>query len=227
MTVLLILLTIVVLLAADYLLERSTARGHLRHTVSISATSSPEWHIPPDASLAHNHLWIRTNHHGIITVGIDELLGRLIRPVEQIHLPGAGSTVAPASREISFHQNGKVLSVAPPVTGRVVVVNKKVLQNPELAATDPYERGWLMKMQPEKNSMPKEQFLVADPKAWLRNQLTLMREFFAERLSGPQFATRQDGGEPVAMLLKQCNSKVWKDFEQSFTTLHSNFSPQI
>ena len=81
-------------------------------------------------------------------------------------------------------------------------------------------------LQPEKNTMPKEQFFVADPKEWLRNQLRLMREFFAERMSGPQFATMQDGGEPVAMLLKQCDSNVWKDFEQSFTTLHSNFSPQ-
>ncbi len=43
---------------------------------------------------------------------------------------------------------GKILYISTPVAG-VVFFNPEAKQNPSLASTDPYDKGWLFRVQPE------------------------------------------------------------------------------
>ena len=54
---------------------------------------------------------------------------------------------------------------------------------------------------------------------WLRKQTELAKEFLTVRTPQAAFVTMQDGGVPVDGLLKNYDTHVWEEFQQSFVTL--------
>ena len=51
-------------------------------------------------------------------------------------------------QDVVFAITGKILYISTPVAG-VVSFNPEAKQNPSLASQDPYEKGWLFRIQPE------------------------------------------------------------------------------
>ena len=51
-------------------------------------------------------------------------------------------------QDVVFMITGKILYISTPVAG-VVFFNSKAKQNPSLASTDPYDKGWLFRVQPD------------------------------------------------------------------------------
>src|SRR5664279_2253414 len=116
-----------------------------------------------------------------------------------------------------LRDGSKVLTLAAPVKGKVVAVNRQVLANPGLARSDPYGTGWLLKIQPERSLSGKNLLSGNKGIEWLRGQFGLAKEFFAARMPQVEFATMQDGGIPVEGMLKNCNEKTWEEFQKEFT----------
>lgn len=222
MTVLLVLFTLIIFLTADYFVQRAK---NVRLALAVSRPANrgliPTLSLPGGISLASNHMWLRDEADGSVTVGLDEFLGRLVGDIQDVLLPRADSVVSPATTEITLRQSGKTLAMASPVLGRIAKVNSRILKNPSLVRMDPYGEGWLIKVRPrpEQKSLSKT-FLVARPMEWLKQQAEQAREFFAARTPQLSLATMQDGGIPTAGALQQCNEAVWREFNEAFATLH-------
>lgn len=106
---------------------------------------------PDDAwfFLAHD-MWCRPHEGGCMEVGITafgvHLSGDfyMCRPKPVGTVLRQGETVAVA--ELSK----AVVSIKSPLSGRVVQVNPLLAETPELVHRDPYGRGWLVRIAPER-----------------------------------------------------------------------------
>jgi glycine cleavage system H protein len=221
MTVLLVLFTLLLFLAADYFVQRfRTARQVQLAGTRVRVGADGNALLPEDASLVSNHTWTRPGPGGNIIIGVDELLARALGAVEQVLLPEAGSVVTPATADIGLAANGCTLDIASPVHGRVVEVNQALLRNPALAKDDPYGAGWLMKIRPaSRHSRGISPYVVRRPAEWLRAQQELMREFFLQAAAQTVPVLMQDGGEPVEGILQEFDAGVWGTFRTAFATL--------
>jgi glycine cleavage system H protein len=214
MTVLLVLATLILFLTLDHFVERSRTRKAAQQVserlVALGQAFQP---VPDGVRLRANHTWSKDEQQGIVTIGLDEFLAKFLGAVERIAIPPSGGLVDPAAQSIRLEDGGKAVMLAPPVPGRVVSINHEVLRSPALASTDPYGRGWLLKVQTEKKS---DGMFGSQAVQWLRQQAEAAREFFGSREQYGAFALAQDGGVPVAGVLKQYDGEAWREFQRRF-----------
>ena len=211
MTVLLVLFTLILFLAADHFVQKSRRSR-------VLAQARQRLVLPDDVALASNHTWIRKDRLGTITLGLDELMGKLVGAIDEIILPSVDSSITPARATISIRQGGKTLSFAPPVAGRVVEVNTRVRNEPRLARHRPYDEGWLVRIQPA-TVAPRESRTGNAANAWLKEQAERVKEFLAARSAHNEPAFLQDGGLPAAGVLSGFAINVWHEFEREFVAL--------
>jgi glycine cleavage system H protein len=220
MTVLLVLFTLILFLTIDYFVQRSrTARA----AESLQPVFSRASKIPHDVGLAQNHTWAKSDQHGDLIIGLDDLLAKLVTPIDEIILPPVDTVVSTAKRDIAVQQGGKRLEFAAPVDGRVIEVNRDATLRPAITGHDPYGSGWLVKIRPTNGGI--NRYLTFDgekARTWLKEQNELVKEFFIPRMPSAHFATLQDGGLAADGLLRLFNADVWREFQQSFVTLHDH-----
>jgi glycine cleavage system H protein len=211
MTVLLVLSTLIIFLAVDHFVQKARAA---RAAAALQPRSIA---LPEGICLATNHTWIK-EQKGVATIGFDEFIGGMLGVVESIVLPEAGNRITTQNASISLRHRDRTLHMAAPVEGKIMEVNTSVLQNPALARTDPYGKGWLLKIRTDANAAgrPRLVFGMA-ARQWLKEQTDLAKEFLAGQVAAPQLATLQDGGTPADGVLQQCDARVWREFERRFT----------
>ena len=215
MTVLLVLFTLVVFLTADHFVQRAKARkvvATVREQVSSLAESLRN--IPEGVELAINHTWMKKEHGSVITVGFDEFIARFFGKVERIILPAIGDRV-----ENMFLMDGeRSLPLLAPVSGKVVAVNRQILNDPSLAYADPYDQGWLVKVEvPSRQAVQAP--LVSSASDWLKQQIVAAREFFLGHAGAQNYALMQDGGAVVDGVLKMYDNAVWAEFGRTFLAM--------
>lgn len=224
MTVLLVLFTLILFLVFDHFVQRFRLRPLKSVQESMERgkfSMHTSFDFPGDVSLATNHMWLRNNLDGTVTVGVDEFLSRLVGALEEISLPRSGDPVVPATADIGVRSQRRVLRLATPLTGDVVASNVEVLQNPSLVLSDPYGKGWLMRVRPNAHAAEKVgDFLVGRPVEWIKEQIALVRDFLATSSQHGQSLVLQEGGLPLEGVLQQFDEDVWKNFGHSFASLH-------
>jgi glycine cleavage system H protein len=217
MTVLLVLMTLILFLATDQIVQRVRQARAARAMEPLS--SGVEETIPEGIAFAVNHLWTR-EERGILTVGADGFLAGIAGTLESILLPALETRVVPASAGVVFRHAGREIRLAIPVPGAVTEVNESLAKNPGLLASDPYGAGWLVKVRRLDNSIaPLRTIPRRDVPTWLSDQAARAKDFFAARL--PQPLLMQDGGVPVRGLLKEFPAEVWKEFQDNFLPTHT------
>jgi glycine cleavage system H protein len=218
MTVLLMLCMIVTFLAADKIVRTLRLAKERRQAVQPGTIVSD----PPEGiRLALNHTWMKMEK-GVAVIGTDEFLARMLGAVESVMLPDVGATVAPASLDIALAHGNRRLRLASPVAGRILEVNTGVLRDPMLARRDPYRSGWLLKVSPDPGrGITSRSVTGAAAREWLRDQMSLAKEFLAGVTPRASFASLPDGGEPAEGALLHCDAAAWEEFERRFTTIQS------
>ena len=95
-----------------------------------------------------NHLWIKENDSGQVTVGMDELGLDSLGEMAYLTLPNVGATVEMGKAMGTMEAAKMTGEIHAPVSGIVVKKNNTVLQNPLLVNKEPYDNGWLVKIDP-------------------------------------------------------------------------------
>ncbi len=92
-------------------------------------------------------MWIKIED-GKARVGITDYAQKQMREIVFAELPSVGDEV---SKDEAFGTLESVKSVSDlisPLTGKVVEVNEKVTESPEVINEDPYGEGWLIVIEP-------------------------------------------------------------------------------
>ena len=93
-----------------------------------------------------SHEWGRIDEEGILTVGISDHAQDLLGDIVFVELPDIGKTLE-AEEESAIVESVKAASdVYSPLSGEVIEVNEKLLDEPEIINGSPYEDGWFFKI---------------------------------------------------------------------------------
>ena len=109
------------------------------------------------------HEWGRIDEEGILTVGISEHAQDLLGDIVFVELPDIGKELD-AEEESAIVESVKAASdVYSPLSGEVIEVNEKLLDEPEIVNSSPLEDGWFFKIKLNdassfKNLMTEEEY---------------------------------------------------------------------
>lgn len=162
----------------------------------------------PEALLFHpGHAWARFQGATAL-VGLSDFAHKLVGGIQGIRVPALGATLGQGEKAWALNVDGHEVDMLSPVDGTVIAVNDKVLQNPQLAKTDPYGEGWLLKVEPKraeanaKHLMPVKAARRHLEEAWLD---------LRSRLDPQLGLAMQDGGAPVDGIAKGVDAEHWLD----------------
>ena len=94
----------------------------------------------------NHYLWYSENE-GIITIGINEDGLEDISEINTIDLPAEQDKVDADMAFGSVETDDGTLDLFSPVEGTIIEVNSQVLEDPSLIMEDPYEEGWLIRIE--------------------------------------------------------------------------------
>ena len=93
-----------------------------------------------------SHEWGRIDEDGILTVGISEHAQDLLGDIVFVELPDIGDKLE-AEGESAIVESVKAASdVYSPLTGEVIEINEKLIDEPEIVNNSPLEDGWFFKI---------------------------------------------------------------------------------
>ena len=105
--------------------------------------------VPADLHYATTHEWVKLEDDGTVTIGITDFAQQALGDMVFVDLPDVERTME-AEEACSVVESVKAASdVYCPIAGEIIEVNENLIDNPELVNSDPYEAGWLFKLNPE------------------------------------------------------------------------------
>nr|VFK31962.1 MAG: glycine cleavage system H protein [Candidatus Kentron sp. MB]VFK32417.1 MAG: glycine cleavage system H protein [Candidatus Kentron sp. MB]VFK76194.1 MAG: glycine cleavage system H protein [Candidatus Kentron sp. MB] len=104
--------------------------------------------VPEQLRYAKTHEWIKEEDDGSITIGITDHAQELLGDIVYVEAPSIGLIVE-AEEDIAVVESVKAASdIYSPVAGEVIEVNQALAETPELLNTDPYQKGWILRLRP-------------------------------------------------------------------------------
>jgi glycine cleavage system H protein len=103
---------------------------------------------PTDRKYTKRHEWAKLDE-GLAVVGITNYAQEQLGDIVYVELPQLGDALE-TSHAFGLIESVKAASdLFAPVSGEVVAINEDLVDRPELVNEDPYEGGWMVKVQPE------------------------------------------------------------------------------
>lgn len=104
--------------------------------------------IPVDLLYTKTHQWLK-KEDGKAIIGITDFAQNELGTLTWVEFPELGKKITKEQPVASIESIKAVSDVMSPVSGTVLEVNAKLESNPEICNHDPYNEGWLLKMEIE------------------------------------------------------------------------------
>ena len=125
--------------------------------------------FPNDLCYSKEHTWIRVENN-IGTIGITEFAQSELGEIVYVDLPNPKMGYSFEKDKIfgSVEAVKTVSDLFIPVSGKVIATNEMLLQNPTLVNSNPYNEGWLIKIEIQDSNEIKS-LLTAEQYAHITN----------------------------------------------------------
>lgn len=218
MVAVLVVLTIVALLAADYFLLRPRRHDEDLEEIplpGLEPLSAAITHLPAGVFLQPTFTWSRIQADGQLLMGIHPLLFGLVGAPYQVDLLPSGEQVGKGAPLARIKKGNRTLTVRSPVAGRIAEVNRAITGETDWKGPD---GGWLYRLLPERAGAFVTDWMAAEQaQEWTRQQYHKLREYLMTLAVGPEMVrTMADGGEVPAGILSTLDEGAWSRFEQAF-----------
>lgn len=169
--------------------------------------------LATDVSLSPAHSWVRAE--GEAWVGVDDVLQAALGPVEDVEMPPPELRVRRGDRLFRLRRGNRVVDVPSPVAGAVVGCNPVLRGRPELINEDPFDRGWVVRLQAE-NLRDDRRSLLRGRRArsWHRCAADRLSAFLPAR-PGPDVP----GEGPVEDIYRHIDDAAWRDLNETLFRL--------
>lgn len=225
MVAILVVLTILVCVTVDALIQLSHARRHqlvpataAPQASSLAAAFTPESvTLPGGVFVDPAHTWVKVGVNGGTSIGLDDFLLKAIGRIDEIVLPEIGKTIQQGDTLFTVRQGERTLEVPSPIDGVVEAHN----EDHAAMQSDPYENGWLCGLKPTNLARDLRHLSIAEEAAaWIRDEVRRFQEFVFSRPFEHMELGRvmQDGGVPATGLLEFMDDETWKQFTAEFVT---------
>ncbi|HDP76467.1 MAG TPA: glycine cleavage system protein GcvH [Bacteroidales bacterium] len=102
--------------------------------------------IPSNLKYTKDHEWIKEEGNGFATVGVTDFAQSQLGDIVFIEIETQGETLAKEEVFGTIEAVKTVSDMFMPVSGEVVEVNPKVIEQPDIVNNDPYGEGWMIKI---------------------------------------------------------------------------------
>jgi len=104
--------------------------------------------LPGDLLYTNDHEWLRREDDGSVSIGITEHAATALGDLVYVELPEVGQDID-SGGEMAVVESVKAASdVYAPIAGSVVAVNEELADDPEKINAEPYDAGWIVRLQP-------------------------------------------------------------------------------
>ena len=222
MVALAVFLTLALCVTVDWWLGRRRP-ARLPAMVTTTVTAAPPrlsdplfaggFELHEELAYHPGHAWARLEGPDRVRVGMDDFARKLLGQVDAIELPEVGATLHQGRQAWVLRRGGRLAGMVAPVTGVVVEVNRQVLDDPSLAAADPYGAGWLFTVRtPELRANLNNLLSGRLVHRWLEDASSRLRS----RLLGATAVSFADGGTAVADVGALLADPVWPTTVREF-----------
>ncbi len=102
--------------------------------------------IPQDLKYTKEHEWVRDNGDGTVSVGITDFAQGELGDIVFVELEPEGSEFGQDDVFGTVEAVKTVSELFLPVSGEILECNQALEDDPELVNSDPYGKGWMVKI---------------------------------------------------------------------------------
>lgn len=92
------------------------------------------------------YLWMK-EEDGVITIGINETGLEDFTEITSVDFPTEGEKVEAEVACATIETDDGPLDIYSPVDGSILEINSQVIEDPSMIMEDPYEEGWLLRIE--------------------------------------------------------------------------------
>lgn len=126
--------------------------------------------IPSDLKFTKEHEWVMVDGDSVATIGITDFAQESLGDITFVQLPKEGEEIRKDDPFGVVESVKAVSDLYAPVTGRVMEVNQPLLSAPELLNEDPYNDGWLIKVEMKEASDTEDLMSADEYKGYVEEQ---------------------------------------------------------
>jgi len=104
--------------------------------------------LPEHLKYAETHEWVYIDSDGLAIVGISDFAQESLGELMSVTFPALGTDVAAGEEVMSLESVKAASDIYAPISGEIVEINTELDDSPELVNDEPYDGGWLFKIQP-------------------------------------------------------------------------------
>ncbi|UCH10093.1 MAG: glycine cleavage system protein H [Fidelibacterota bacterium] len=222
MTVILVVATFVIIIGVSLIIQRIRAPEREKVPTSCEVKAGithTDFRLPKDAYFHPGHTWAMLQSSDFVWVGMDDFIQNLVDPISEVVPPDVGTEVVQGDPLASIKVDSMELSVAAPVSGKILGVNQKIMSSLPALKTDAITKQWIVNLKPTNLEKDLARLSVTGKaKEWLSREIERLKEFLETQALRPQLVglTLQDGGEPVHGVLHSLDAEGLRQFEQEF-----------
>ncbi len=103
--------------------------------------------VPEGILCSKSHEYLLEKENGSYNVGLTDYAVEQLGDIVFIELPEAGSHFTKGEVFATVESVKAASEIYMPVTGRIIEVNEKLVESPEILNDSPYADGWLVKIE--------------------------------------------------------------------------------
>lgn len=226
----LIIIAFLVLLIPFWIVLNKQVKITRQIQKTLGVLSASILRIPQGIFYSRNHTWMHMEKSGVANVGLDDLLLHLTGNVTFSNLKNPGEIINKGDLLTEIDQNGKLLQIYSPVSGKIMETNPRLEDNPGILNEDPYGKGWIYRIKPSNwMAEAKSCYFAEEATNWSEKELVRFKDFLAVTMKNhapeASMVILQDGGELSDHSLSAMPEETWKDFQKEFLNLYRLQTP--
>ncbi len=111
--------------------------------------------FPEDLLYTESHEWVRDEGDSVV-IGLSDYAQNQLKDIVYVELPEIGSAFKKGETIGVVESVKTAADVFAPISGKVLEINMTLKDHPEFLNTDPFGKGWIIKMQPRDREELKE-----------------------------------------------------------------------
>ncbi len=160
-----------------------------------------------------SHTWVEVAQPNLVNVGMDKFTASVFGSIQKIELPEEGDRIHQGDKVWKVKRGARELVQASPISGRIVEVNKEVVENPKLLNQRNPEESWILKVAPSRLAREARNLLSGQ---MLERWNQAVKEQLVASLVPTSYPVLQEGGEIKPDLGDELTSEQWEEVAREF-----------
>ena len=105
--------------------------------------------VPDNLNYTEEHEWLKVQEDGQARIGITDYAQDSLSDVVFVELPEVGDQFTRGDVMAVAESVKAASDIYAPISGKIISINGKLEESPELVNESPYEFGWMVLIEPE------------------------------------------------------------------------------